>query len=182
MAPGGFNDILQPNKGESGPWNLSNFMWEGVITFNDHHTGTLSGILRIVERPSYNWFSGPGSDIPDVGAANVSWGFKYKVGAHGRITFEYVPGTYVANFIYGPQKGSPSLYLTITGPHYGVISPDSRNIIFTFGVPLQLIPTADKENTVPLPLPTICNIQLQGFRCLGECPDLVYSPPPPAGR
>ena len=70
MAPGGFNDILQPNTGELGPWNMSNFMWEGVITFKEQHKGTLSGILRIVERPSNIWFSGPNSDIPDVGAAN----------------------------------------------------------------------------------------------------------------
>ena len=178
MAPGGFNDILQPNTGELGPWNMSNFMWEGVITFKEQHKGTLSGILRIVERPSYIWFSGPNSDIPDVGAANVSWEFNYKVGAHGRITFEYIKGSYVANFIYGPQKDSGSLYLTVTGPHYGVISPDAKNIIFTFGVPFQLIPTADQENNVLLPLPSICNIQLQGFRCLGHCPEAVYSPEP----
>ena len=177
MAPIGFNDVLQPNTipEKSGPWNMSDLMWEGVITFKDHHTGTLSGILRIVERPSYDWFSGPGSDIPDVGMANVSWNFKYKVGPYGRITFEYVPGSYVADFIYGPLKGSA--YMTVTGPHYGVISPDAKNLIFTFGVPLRLIITADPDNNTPL-FPQICNLAMQGFRCLGHCPEVVYSPEP----
>jgi hypothetical protein len=178
LAPGGFNPVLQPNSGELGPWNMSNLTWEGVITFHDHHKGTLSGILRQVERPSYNWFSGPGGDIPDVGAANVSWDFKYKVGPYGRITFEYVQGTYVANFVQGPMKGSGPLYMTITGPHYGVLSPDAKNISFTFGVPLQLIPTADKQNTTPVGIQNICNIAFQGFRCLGYCPEAVYSPEP----
>jgi hypothetical protein len=176
LAPGGFNNVLQPNTGESGPWNINNIMWEGIITFKDHQTGTLSGILRVVERPSYNWLSGPGGDIPDVSAANVSWNFKYKVGAHGRITFTYVPGSYVADFIYGPMKGTQS-YMTITGPHYGVISPDAKNIIFTFGVPLQLVVTADPDNKILL-FPDSCNLAMQGFRCLGDCPDLIYSPEP----
>jgi hypothetical protein len=175
LAPLGFNpEVLQPNTNteRTGPWNISNLTWEGVITFKDHHTGTLSGILRQIEIPS--------GDIPDVGAADVSWDFKYKVGPYGRITFEYLQGTYEANFIYGPMKESGPLYMTVTGSHYGVISPDAKNISFTFGVPLQLIPTADKDNKIPLPIPiqNICNIAMQGFRCLGHCPEAVYSPDP----
>jgi hypothetical protein len=180
LAPLGFNGVLQPitNSEKTGLWNMSNLTWEGVITFKDHHTGTLSGILRQIEQPSFFWFSGPNSDIPDVGAADVSWDFKYKVGPYGRITFTYEKGTYEAKFIYGPMKSPDPLYMTITGPHYGVISPDAKNISFTFGVPLQLIPTADKENTTPVGIQNICNIAMQGFRCLGHCPEAVYSPDP----
>jgi hypothetical protein len=90
LAPGGFNGILQPNTGESGPWNMSDSTWEGVYKFNYDGTGMMEAIFRVVERPSDVWFSGPGSDIPDAGAANVSWKFNYTVSEIGRIKFIYI--------------------------------------------------------------------------------------------
>jgi hypothetical protein len=181
VAPGGFNSILQPNTGELGPWNTSNSTWEGVISFKGDNTGALTSIFRVVERPSYYWpplLSGPlpAGDIPDLGAANVSWTFDYTVSNHGRITFTYETGSYVADWKYGPQQGT-QLYLNAPGQTYGVLSPDGNNIVVTWGVPSQLIVTADQANKVPL-FPVICNVVLQGFLCRGKCPELVYSPPP----
>jgi hypothetical protein len=177
LAPGGFNDVLQPIFGEDGPWNMSNATWEGVYTFKPNGTGEIKAIFRVVERPSNIWFSAQGlvsgSDIPDAGAANVRFKFNYTVSETGRIKFTYKKGSYVADFVYGPQAGSP-LYLDVSGSWYGVLSPDGKNIIVTWGVPVQLIVTADQGNTIPQ-FPVVCNAAQQGFRCDDECPELVYS-------
>jgi hypothetical protein len=176
LAPGGFNGFLQPNTGEPGPWDISNSTWEGIYSFKHDGKGEMTSIFRVVERPSDVWFSGPGSDIPDVGAANVYWKFHYTVSNTGRITFTYDKGSYIGDFKYGPQANTQS-YLTASGPWYGVLSPEGRDIFVTWGVPYQLMITADPENNVPL-FPVICNVVQQGFRCDGKCPELVYSPPP----
>jgi hypothetical protein len=180
MAPTGFNPALQPNNvTDLGPWNASNSTWEGIISFKRNGTGEFKSIFRVVERPSSLWpppTFPSGNDIPDVGAANISWKFNYDVSHSGRITFTYETDTYLADFKYGPQQNT-QVFLDVTGPWYGVLSPEGNNIIFTWGVPLQLIATADQANKIPL-FPMICNVVLQGFRCDGQCPELVYSPPP----
>lgn len=180
VAPGGFNGILQPNSGIPGPWALSDSTWEGVYSFQHDGTGTFKAIYRVVEKPSYNWPPAPpgepqptGGDIPDVGAADITWKFHYTLSQTGRITFMYDKGTYEGEWVYGPQKDTP-IFLNVSGPYYGVLSPDHLNILVTWGVPLQLLVTLDKDNEIPL-FPLICNAVQQGFRC-NKCPELVYTP------
>ncbi len=180
LAPLGFSDILQPNTGADGPWNMSNSTWEGIYSFKSNNKGEIKAIFRVVERPSYIWFGSQGpapfSDIPDAGAADVSFDFNYTVSETGRITFTYIKGSYVADFRYGPQKET-LLYLNAPQPWYGVLSPNGNNIIVTWGVPFQLIVTGDQDNDNPQ-FPVICNAVQQGFRCDDKCPELVYSPEP----
>lgn len=185
MAPGGFNGILQPKTGPLGPWALSDSTWEGVYSFKHDGTGTFTAIYRVVEKPSLNWPPAPPEgdqptlgDIPDVGAADITWNFHYTLSQTGRITFMYDKGTYEGIWVYGPQAGGPTsmLYLYIKEPYYGVLSPDHQNILVAWGVPLQLLVTADKGNDYPL-FPVICNAVQQGFRC-NKCPELVYTPEP----
>jgi len=183
LAPGGFDEeTLQPITGVSGPWALSNATWEGVYSFKHDGTGTFKAIYRVVDKPSQNWPPAPpgqpqptDGDIPDVGAADITWNFHYTLSQTGRITFMFDKGTYEGNWTYGLQKNT-SLYLDVSGPYYGVLSPDHQNILVTWGVPLQLLVTLDKDNEIPL-FPVICNVVQQGFRC-NNCPELVYTPKP----
>jgi hypothetical protein len=160
VAPGGFADHAQfvPSGAPVGVWDmLASQTWEGFYTFNQDGTGELNSLQRVVDLP------GPGLGAPpSMVASQTYWKFTYTVD-EGLITFTYVPGTYTNKFLYGPQAGQ-TLYLTITTPWYGRISPDGKNLSVSFGVPLILQITADQENTIPLPVEVVCNSAQHGFR------------------
>jgi hypothetical protein len=179
LAPGGFNSMLQPNTGKDGPWAMTDATWEGVYSFKPNGEGTFHAIYRVVDMPSLKWPpAAPGEEqptlgsVPNAGAAEISWKFSYTLSEKGRITFQYETGTYSGIWSYGPQAGAP-LYLKISGPYYGVLSPEGNNIVVTWGVPLQLMVTLDPTNQIDM-FPILCNAVQQGFRCDGKCPELVY--------
>ena len=174
----GFKDELVPAD-PAGPWALSDSTWEGVYTFNHDGTGSFKAIYRVIERTSDPWPLGPYNLYAQ--AAKISWDFTYTLSKTGRITFIYEKGSYVGEWEYGPQAGGPTsmLYLYIKEPYYGVLSPDHLNILITWGVPLQLMPTVDQNNDTPMfSAKVICNAVQQGFRCNNKCPELVYTPEP----
>jgi len=180
IAPGGFNDQLQPAGGLDGLWFMSSNTWEGVYKFKPNGTGEMNGLFRVVEQ-----YSSAMVDLakvplpPDAGLATIQWDFTYSVTDSGRITFNYKKGSYVGQWIYGPNVGTPNefLYLNVPKPWYGTVSPDQKSIFVTWGVPLPLEPTADQANDVPLPISSFCNVVQTGFLCNGHCPQLIYSTP-----
>jgi hypothetical protein len=178
LSLSGFAGNLVPAD-PAGPWALSDSTWEGVYTFNHDGKGSFKAIYRVIERTSDSWPLGPYNLYAQ--AANVSWDFTYTLSKTGRITFTYKEGSYVGEWVFGPQTDPPNnmLYLYIKEPYYGVLSPDHLNILVTWGVPLQLTPTFDQNNETPMfSAKVICNAVQQGFRCNNKCPELVYTPEP----
>jgi hypothetical protein len=174
VAPGGFNPQLQPAGGLFGPWFMNSNTWEGVYKFKPDGTGEMNGLFRVVEQ-----YSSAIDAPPDAGLATVQWDFTYSVTHNGRITFNYTKGSYVGQWIYGPNKGTVNefLYLDVPKPWYGTVSPDQNSIFVTWGVPLPLEPTADQANEELLPVSSFCNVVQTGFLCKGHCPQPIYSTP-----
>ena len=118
--------------------------WEGVYTFYKDGTGEIIALNRFVDT------------TPSAGRAQISWKFTYTVDGD-KITFTYIPNTYVATWDYGPLAGVTLTDFVITTPYSGRISPDGKNLFVSFGVPMKLI--------APFPgLEIVCNGVLQGFR------------------
>jgi hypothetical protein len=144
MAPGFTDDTHFIPTGDPKDSSIGPNTWEGVYTFNHDGTGEMDALNRFVDT------------MPSAGLAHIYWKFKYTVNK-GKITFTYIPDTYVATYQYGPLAGFTLSGVTITEPWSGRISPDGENLFVSFGVPMKLIP--------PFPgLEIVCNGVHQGFR------------------
>ncbi len=167
FAPGGFTDqfllSLAPY-GLGGLWQASTGTWEGFYVF--HHDGTGE------YKAKGGHFSVPGPATPTpfvagVGNSNLDFKFRYTV-RKGKIKFTYELGSWVQTNVYDPTMPGETLYVKITEPWYGRISPDGNNLIVTYGIPNKFIPTMDKDNEIPFPedmyLEIVCNTVDQGFR------------------
>ncbi len=157
-AIGGFTDHTHFVPSNPSLWVMvPNGTWVGVYTFNRDGTGEMTGQSWGVDVP------GPGLNAPpDASSIELSFKFTYTLD-QGQITFTYVPGTFTRVDHYGPNAGQTS-YATLSGPFYGEISSDGKNLTVWWGVPLVVQPTADQDNTQPLPVESISNAVQQGYR------------------
>ena len=128
----------------TGPSTIGPNTWEGVYTFKRNGTGETQAVNRFVDT------------APSAGLAHIYWRFTYTVDK-GKITFTYVPDSYVATWDYGPLAGGELTGVAFTEPYSGRISPDGETLFVSFGVPMKLIP--------PFPgLELVCNGVHQGFK------------------
>jgi len=128
--------------------NVGPNTWEGVYIFNYDGTGSMDALNRYVDTT-------PPSGT--AGSAQVHWDFTYTVNGY-KITFTYVPNSYVATYLNGPFKGLTLSHVDFSGTWDGGISPDGENLFVSFGVPLTLT-IHDLGG-----LQAVCNGVHQGFR------------------
>ncbi len=151
FAPGGFTNQFVPSLGL---WNASTGTWEGVYVFHPDGRGEY--------KAKGGSFSVPGPGFTaGLTSANLDFKFRYTLDK-GKITFNYELGSWVETFVYDPDfPPGQTVYLKIIDPWYGRISPDGRNLIVTYSN--KFIPTADKDNQVPVGLEIVCNTADHGF-------------------
>jgi hypothetical protein len=124
LAPFGFNANLIAINGVSA---TSAQTWEGVYTFTRNGDGEVDVLVHAIGTPA-----APGSG----GSLSVHWEFQYTVNEGGRITFTLVPGTYIGKWLTGPLAGA--VFYEKFGSIDGVISPNGKQMIVTWGAPVIL--------------------------------------------
>jgi hypothetical protein len=132
LAPYGFDPTKPgvPMYGALGAWLIQTVNSEGVWYFEGDGTGSVTSQNRAVTLP-YTSPSGPVP--PSVGVQNVSFLFHYTVTDDGVISITGDPGTYIAQWIYGPS--APKTYHLNGFSRTGTITPDGKTITLNGGAP-----------------------------------------------
>jgi hypothetical protein len=146
-APFGFNSSLTAINGVSG---FDFQTWEGTYTFERNGTGMLQVLFHDV-----------GATPNAGGSGKIEWKFTYTVTDEGKITFT-IPGAYSGQWLTGPMAPG-TIEFIVTGSNNGVISPDGKQILVTWGAPQMQI----NAGAQPFPgadLQLICNGSFVLFR------------------
>jgi len=141
IAPFGFEVTQVPVNGVS--FIVGPQVWEGTYTFHKNGTVDQDVISRSIDPPS--------PTLPYSGSSVHSTAkFNYTVTAGGKITFTLVHGTFMNEFLTGPQAGSANYPDSKdSDPVHswdGMISPDGKIINMTWGAPLVLYLTDGQGN------------------------------------
>ncbi len=111
------------------PGILQSWSGEGVYFFNKDGTGSFTALIQWVT-PS---FPGPSGIIPSsAGAQKASAKFHYNVGNEGKIAITADPGTYMTEWISGPNANKT--YHSDGWARKGSVAPDRKIIIVNSAV------------------------------------------------
>jgi hypothetical protein len=132
----GFETNLRA-KGPPAAYVFQTFDTDGVYTFERDGTGSYKGLNHMFTLP----FTVPNPNAPpptitvpsSAGSANITFLFHYTVTDDGKITVTADPGTYAAEWKYGPSAGKTYHFDGLV--RTGLIMPDGKTITLTSGAP-----------------------------------------------
>ncbi len=130
LAPLGFKPNLTPSCTQTPqgttvcPGIIQSWTGEGVYFFNKDGTGSLTVLVQFVTES----FQGPSGIVPSSGGAQkVSAKIRHNVTNEGKITITADPGTYIAEWISGPN--AKKIYHIDGFARKGTVAPDGKTII-----------------------------------------------------